>query len=179
MTLRGLNGPLTTAQLCFSSLFPQNLSLHHHPNLPPVSGSLSFCLPRPPSIQMPQTSAEASPPPPVCMGSEFWWAIITSVSTQNAALCPQASQRAAHSFLSLPTPQQGWEIHQLERHPHNTGLFARPSKPRHSADSDKSGATRQSLKCSILFVFPREKSQHQGWCPAAATRAPGLGTVGR
>lgn len=82
-------------------MFPQNLSLHHHPNLSPVWGSLSFCLLWPPSIPMPQTSAEAAPHPPVRMGSEFQWAIITSLNImQNTALCPQASQRAAHSFLS-------------------------------------------------------------------------------
>lgn len=83
-------------------MFPQNLFLHHQPNLFPVLGSLSFCLLQPPSIPMPQNSAEAAPHPPVRMGSEFQWAIITSVNImQNAALCPQASQRAAHSFLSL------------------------------------------------------------------------------
>lgn len=82
-------------------MFPQNLSLHHHPNLSPVWGSLSFCLLWPPSIPMPQTSAEAAPHPPVRMGSEFQWAIITSLNImQNTVLCPQASQRAAHSFLS-------------------------------------------------------------------------------
>ena len=82
-------------------MFPQNLSLHHHPNLSPVWGSCHSACSAPPSITMPQTSAEAAPHPPVRMGSEFQWAIITSVNImQNTALCPQASQRAAHSFLS-------------------------------------------------------------------------------
>lgn len=135
-----------------------------------------------PASQCPKPQQKASPHPPVCMGSEFWWVIITSSKyAKSAALCPQASQRkppiaSSHSQLH----NKVGEIHQLKGTPTTQGSLPVLQKPSHSADSDKSGPLSQSLReMQYQPSVPGEKMQHQGWCPASATWAYKAGTWGR